>query len=101
MWNVDLISLSWRFALFLFALISGCWFPPPFFPVLPTRVLLFRCSRGGGPYLMLQCYLFLYLLCISCPMDFQCPIKAVTINQSINDDQCHGEHASTVISHPR
>ena len=24
---------------------------------------------------------FLYLLCISCPMDLQCPIKAVTINQ--------------------
>ena len=36
------------------------------------------------PYLMLQCYPFLYLLCISCPMDLQCPIKAVTINQSIN-----------------
>ena len=33
---------------------------------------------------MLQCYPFLYLLCISCPMDLQCPIKAVTINQSIN-----------------
>ena len=32
---------------------------------------------------MIQCYPFLYLLCISCPMDLQCPIKAVTINQSI------------------
>ena len=28
--------------------------------------------------------LFVYLLCISCPMDLQCPIiKAVTINQSM------------------
>ena len=33
---------------------------------------------------MLQGFLFLYLLCISCPMDLQCPIKAVTINQSTN-----------------
>ena len=74
--------MSWCFALFLFALSSSCWYSPPFFPVMPTRVLLLGCSRGGWPYLMLQCYIFLYLLCISCPMDLQCPIKAVTINQS-------------------
>ena len=33
--------------------------------------------------MMLQCTFLVYLLCISCPMDLQCPIKAVTINQSI------------------
>ena len=32
-------------------------------------------------------HLFLYLLCISCPMDLQRPIKAVAINQSIIQSQ--------------
>ena len=63
--------------------------------MLPTRVLLFGCSRGGWPYLMLQCYHFLYLRCISCPMDLQCPIKAVTINQSINRSINEGIVASS------
>ena len=40
------------------------------------------CSRVGWPYCMLQC-IFLVSACISCPMDLQCPIKAVTINQSV------------------
>ena len=74
---------GWCFALFLFALFSGCWYSPPFFLCCLPECYYFGCSRGGWPYLMLQCYLFLYLLCISCPMDLQCPIKAVTINQSI------------------
>ena len=53
-------------------------------------IILISCQRSHnqkwyspGPK-QLQCYLFLYLLCISCPMDLQCPIKAVTINQSIS-----------------
>ena len=29
-WIVEMALLSWCFVLFLFALFSGCWFPPPF-----------------------------------------------------------------------
>ena len=50
-----------------------------------SRIILFGCSRGGWAVGPIWCYsaLFLYLLCISCPIDIQCPIKAVTINQTI------------------
>ena len=35
---------------------------PPFLSVLPTVVLLFGCSRGGWPYLMLQCTFLVFAL---------------------------------------
>ena len=48
-------------------------------------------GEGVGPI----CYsvLFLYLLCISCPMDLRCPIKAVTKKNliSIINTSCFSE----------
>ena len=50
--------------------------------VLPARVPFIIWVFPGGVALFdaTVCF-FLYLLCISCPMDLQCPIKAVAINE--------------------
>ena len=64
------------------ALFGGGWCSPPFLLCAAYQSAIIYVFPRGVALFDATVNVFLHLLCISCPMDLQCPVKAVTINKS-------------------